>query len=298
MTQVKIFGALAALIILIGGISILPRSQGESAEGSTSKLEARSLTKYGLEVIDPKNPAFGKMRAENKSGSVTVFSVFVANKSDKAIATCSLKWEIVLPAGQTVTHFQTKTGTLETISDDKGVHFTEGIPAKGNLLFSLTDSSNPNSQSGTGVGFRTGGENPDITDQLSRSVKVTVSIDGVLFTDGTYVGPDTNNYFELFKGQIEADRELDSEVDQLVNSGAPPEAITKHLKKIANTQSNDVQIPPGEDPQYSFGKWMKKSSYARLLLLMREKKDDQAFLDRIRADLAKPQINLRKIKES
>jgi hypothetical protein len=43
--------------------------------------------------------------------------------------------------------------------------------------------------------------------------------------------------------------------------------LIKHLEKVAHTQSDDVQIPPGEDSEYSFGKWMDKSSYARLLLL-------------------------------
>jgi hypothetical protein len=298
MTRVKLFGALAALAVILGGVAILPHSQGKNTETFTSKIEAVGLTTYGVKIIDPKHPSFSKLIAEKKSAPVTPFSVFVTNDNDKAIASCSLKWEIVMSDGQTVTHFQTKTGTLETVSDGGVARLTEGIPAKGNLLFSLADASGLENQAGAGRGFRVGGGTASITDQLSRSVKVAVSVDGILFTDGTYVGPDTNNYFELFRGQIEANRDLDGEIDRLVNSGATPEAIATHLKGVSSSQSSDVQILPGEDPQYAFGKWRQKKSRARILLLMREKRGDQAVLDRVHAELADPPISLRKLKEN
>ena len=77
-----------------------------------------------------------------------------------------------------------------------------------------------------------------------------------------------------------------------------PQAITNHLNKVANTQSSEVQIPSGEDPQYSFGKWMQRRGYAMTLLLIREKKGDQAFLDRVRTELSTPQIKMRKLTEN
>lgn len=146
--------------------------------------------------------------------------------------------------------------------------------------------------------FRAGGAGPNIAALLSDCVKVTVSVDGVLFVDGTYSGPDTKNYFERSRGQIDAKRELATEIAQLVKDVAKPEAMMNHLERVAKTRSSDVQIPPGEDPQYSFGKWMQKSSYARLLLLLGKEKGDQAVLDRVQTELSKPQITLRKLKQS
>jgi hypothetical protein len=298
MSRMNLFGVLAVVVIAAGGIAVIPRSQGKNTETSKSKIEAVGLAKYGLEIIDPEHPAFRKLMAEKKPGPEPPFSVFVANNSGQAISSCTLKCEILLRDGQTVTHFKTKTGTLETVSDGNSARLTEGIAAKGTLLFSLTDSASPDNQARTGIAFRSGGGDSNIINQLSNSVKVTVSIDGALFVDGTYVGPDTNNYFELFRGQIEANRDLDGEIDRLANDGAKPEAIINHLERVSHTQSNEVQIPPGEDPQYSFGKWMQKSSYARLLLVMRKKRGDQAVLDHVRTELSKPQITLRKLKES
>jgi hypothetical protein len=297
MTRVKFFGALAVVAVTIGAIAVVPRSQGNTGT-SKSRIEAVGLSKYGLDVIDPKHPAYSKLMAAKNPGPVSAFSVFVVNNGDQAITSCSLKWEIVLPDGQITTHFQTKTDTLETVVDGGIAHLNEGIGAKGNLLFSPTDSPSMDNHVTFGIGSRTGGGSSNIAAQLSNSVKVTVSIDGVLFADGTYVGPDTNNYFERFRGEIDASKELDGEIDRLLNDGATPQAITSHLNKVANTQSSEVQIPPGEDPQYSFGKWMQKRRYAILLLVMREKKGDQAVLDRVRTELSNPQIKLRKLKEN
>jgi len=48
--------------------------------------------------------------------------------------------------------------------------------------------------------------------QLSESVKVIVSIDGVLFADGTFVGPDSQGYFGSLKAEIDARRDLVEEI--------------------------------------------------------------------------------------
>lgn len=297
MTKLLLFGALAMVAITVGVIAVIPQSQGKNTEAS--KVETFGLPQHQLEVVGPKHPTFNKLIAGETSNAdkskAQPFSVFVVNNSNQAIASCTLKYEILLRDGQTVTHFNTKTGTLEPVSDGGTAPLAEGIAAKGNLLVSLTDSSSLNNQH---MNFRTSGGGSNIADQLSNSVEVKVSIDGVLFVDGTYVGPDTNNYFELFRGKVAANRELDSEIAQLINDGANPKAIMNHLEKVAGTKSSEVQIVPGEDSQYVFGKWLQKNSYARLLSLMGKTKGDQAILDRIRAGLSKPEIKLRKLKEN
>lgn len=297
MTKLLLFGALAVAAITVGVIAVIPQSQGKNTEAS--KVETFGLPEHQLEVVGPKHPTFNKLIAGETSNvdksKIEPFSVFVVNNSNQAIASCTLKYEILLRDGQTVTHFNTKTGTLEPVSDGGTAQLAEGIAAKGNLLFSLTDSPGSDNQHRK---VSTSGGVSNIADQLSNSVEVRISIDGVLFVDGTYVGPDANNYFELLRGKIAANRELDTEIAQLINNGATPKAIINHLEKVANTKSSEVQISPGEDPQYSFGKWMQKNSYARLLSLMGKTKGDQAVLDRIQTGLNKPEIKLRKLKEN
>lgn len=295
MTRAKFLGALALIAIAVEVIAFIPGSNGNEFQSAKSKIESVGLAEYGLEIIDSGHPAFKRLLSQKQSGLENSFSLFVVNNGDRAIASCTLKWDILMRDGQTVTHFRTKTGSLDVVSDGTGSHLAEGMPAKGKLFFSLTSDSDSHEKPGVAVRSQAGPRSA-ITDQLSDSTSVKVSIDGVLFVDGTYVGPDVNNYLERFKGQIEAKRELATEIAQLVDNGAKPNALIKHLEKVANTQSDDVRIPPGEDPEYSFGKWVHKSSYARLLLLMQKERGDQAVLERVRAELAKPQIELRRVK--
>jgi hypothetical protein len=296
MTRAKLFGALAVIAVTVGVIAVIPHSQGKNIESSNPKLESAGLAEYGIEIVDPKHPAFRKlMAAERKSGPETPFSVFVVNNNEQAIAACTLKWEILMRDGRTVAHLDTKTGTLEIVSDSGRATLAEGIAAKASLRFSLT---NPDNKATTGAMFTSGGGSSNVANLLSDSVKIAVSIDGVLFVDGTYAGPDTKNYFERTRGQIDANRELATEIAQLMNDESKPEALMNHLEKVAKSRSSEVQVSPDEDPQYSFGKWMQKSTYARLLLALGKAKGDQAVIDRLQDELTKPQIKLRKLKQT
>src|SRR4030095_5940360 len=267
MTRMKLLGALAVLVAAVGVVAFTPYSQGKNNEGSKSIIEAVGLPEYGLEIIDPLQPSFSKyMATEKKSVSQAPFTVFLVNKNDQGLAACTLKWELLMRDGRTVTHLRSKTGRLnETISYNGQTYLAEGVAARGHLLFSLTNSSSTPQ-------FSTGRGGSNIADQLSDSVKVTVSVDGVLFVDGTYAGPDSKNYFDRSQGQIEAGRELATEIEQLISNRSNPEDVMKYLGKVAQTQSDDVQIPPGKTSEYCFGKWMEKTSYARLLLALRKAK--------------------------
>lgn len=297
MTRTKLLGALAVLVITVGVVSFIPHSQGKNNEGSKSIIEAVGLPEYGLEIIGPKQPSFSKyMATEKKSVSETPFSVFLVNENDQALAACTLKWEVLMRDGRTVTHLRSKTGRLnETFSNNGQTYLAVGVAARGHLLFSLTNGSGIDNQAPQ---FNTGGGGSNIAAQLSDSVKVTVSVDGVLFVDGTYAGPDSKNYFDRSQGQIEANRELATEVDQLITTRANPEDVMKYLAKVAQARSDDVQIPPDKTPEYCFGKWMEKTSYARLLLALGKAKGNQAIIDRVQAELSKPQIKLRRLKQS
>ena len=297
MTRVKLFGALGVVAIAIGGIAFLPRGQGNT-QASKSKIEAVGLTRYGLDLIAPNHPAFSKLMSANKPGPVSPYSVFVVNNSEQAVISCSLKWEIVSIDGQISTRFQTKVDAIETVYEGGRAHLIDGIAAKGSLAFSLLDHSNPDNSVGSGFGIRMGGGSPNIAAQLSNSVKVTVSVDGVLFADGLYVGPDANSFFELFRGEVEGNRDLAGEVDRMVGGGATPEAIANHLKKVSHTPLSEVQAPTGEHSYYSFGKWTQRKLYAIHLLVTRDKKGDQALLELVRGELSKPQVELRKLKEN
>jgi hypothetical protein len=295
MTIAKLFGASALVAITAVGMAFLPHGKEKTDQIPYSKIDTVGLTEYGVNIVDPGQPEFNSILRKQRVASAPPFSVFVVNNADQGIASCTLKWVILLSDGQIATHYFTKSGTLELAPDATPARLREGIPARGTLLFSPMTSSDPDDRAGAGTGFRTGGGNPEISVQLFKSTWITVSVDGVLFCDGTYAGPDVNNDFELFRGQIEANRDLASEIDTMIGAGKKIEAVVRRLEKVANIQSNEVQPSAGEAPKYSLGRWMKRASYAHLLLAIREKKGEDAMLERVRAELNKPRIELRKL---
>jgi hypothetical protein len=287
-----IISALVVLAFTAAVIVIIPKTKGISI--NPPPIETVGLPDHGLILIGPKHPTFSKLLAENTSsedkGTAKPFSVFVVNNALQSIAACVVKWEVLLPDGQIATYIRSQRGSLEIVSDGQSSHFTEIIVPNGSLLNSLIEPTNS-----SGRQIKMGGGGPDITRQLSDSVKITAFIDGVLFVDGTFVGPDSKNYFEQLRGEIEATRDLNIEIDRIVDTSTDPEAMKNYLETLAQTQPNDAQQTPGKDPRYSFWNSLRKKEYAKHLLLMRKTKGDKVVSEHVRAELSKPRVNLRKL---
>jgi hypothetical protein len=196
MSIAKVFGASALIAVAAAVTAFLPHSQEKTDRSSNSKIETIGLAEHGIDIVDPSQPEFNSILRKQRVVTAPPISVFVVNNSDQDIAACTRKWETRLLDGQIVTHYFTKTGTLEIAPDATPARLEEGIPAGGSLLFSPMRSSGPDDRAGAAIGFRAGGGSPGVSARLSKGTKITVSIDGVLFCNGTYVGEDVNNYFD------------------------------------------------------------------------------------------------------
>jgi hypothetical protein len=272
-------------------IAIIPKTKGTSID--LPPIEAMGLPDQKVILIGPKQSMFEKLLAENASGernsTANQLSVFVVNNSTQSVAACLVKWDVVLANGQIVTYLRSQNSSLQTVSDGQSSHLTEALIPNGILQISLINS--PNS---SGKQIKIGG-GTDITNQLSGSVKITATIDGVLFVDGTFIGPNTKNYFEQLTGEIEASRDLNAEIAHMTDRNADPEAIKNHLETLTKPQSGTGQQPPDKDSRYSFWYSLRKKNYANLLLMMKKSKGDKSLIEHVRAELNKPRVNLRKL---
>lgn len=77
--------------------------------------------------------------------------------------------------------------------------------------------------------------------------KVTISLDGLFFDDGTFLGADTIGFFNEVKSQMDARYEIISEVENGVKSGANVDGILRKLEQIASQPMPDL----GESPSRS-----------------------------------------------
>ena len=285
-----VLGSLAVGLVMVFLIGGSPRSK--SIPASLLKIQTAGLPEYGIEVIGPAEATFTTLISKGlqKTGGTDVdalkrSSVFVVNNSQQSIAALSVKWELFQADGRSVVHCVRHMAGLKVISDAGPAQFPEEIARNDYRLISLLDVFNDSNEN-----FRINmrGGNVDKARQLAESVKVTVSVDAILFVDGTFVGPDTRNFFGSLKAELETINEVFTEAAQALNGDS--EAM-RHIEVLAGDRKG-VQMPVGEN---SGNNQLAREQYARMILGMRKKLGDKTALERINAELSKPRINSRKL---
>jgi hypothetical protein len=280
-----VLGVGVIVILMIGGV---PRSKG-----GQSNIHTVNFREHGIEIVGPNEPAFATLMSEQLRktnvldvGALRRSSVFVVNRSGQSIAALSVNWELLLPDGRIVSHGTGHKSGLVVVSDGNSPQLMADIAPNGNRLFSLLDSSNdPLGRSGSRTG---GGGGVDKARQLAESVKVTISVDGVLFADGTFSGPDTNNFFGALKAEIDARRDVIEEMAKVLNGDG--EAL-KRVELLASGRLNGIPAPGGNDSYYD----ALKQTQASIMIRTRKKFGDKALSEVIEAEVSNPRINLRKL---
>jgi hypothetical protein len=284
----SVLGVLAVGVMTFLVIGVMPNRNGVT--DNLAGIETRGLPEHGVVIIAPAHPAYEELMSENlkKTPGIDVetfkrHSVFVVNNSGQSVAASIVKWELLQPDGRSVSHNRGHGSALTVVSNGKPAQLMEDIIPNGNQLFSLIELSN-----NSNTRFRMGG-GIDIARQISESVKVSVSVDGVLFVDGTFVGPDTTNYFERLKAEAEARIEVMAQIAQALSGDS--EAM-KRIELLADGKLDGTQSAVGKGPsEYQF----MKQRYAKPILASRKKLGDKAVLEGINAELSKPRVNLRKL---
>jgi hypothetical protein len=285
----RILGFLIVVVIVIFGAVGVPRSQ--DGPGNLSKIQTASLSEYGIEIVEPSKASFAALMSKHLEktsradiGGLKNYSVFVVNDSEKSIAALNVKWELVQRDGRKIAHYRAFGGGLKIVLGTGSAQLSKALGPNDNHLVSLLNTSN--SLDGN---FRFNmGDGIDIARQLSENVEMTISVDGVLFVDGTFVGPDTRGFFERLKAEIEARTEVLEEFARALNGDS--EAM-KRIEMLAESDSENNQTSSGKDySEYQ----LEKERLIRATLAMRKRWGDKIMLDRINAELGKPRINLRK----
>ena len=65
---------------------------------------------------------------------------------------------------------------------------------------------------------------------------MTVTLDGGFFDDGTFIGPDTNDFFAKVKTQIDVRYEILQGVQSDLKSGKDPAAVFKGLEQMRDRE--------------------------------------------------------------
>jgi hypothetical protein len=290
---------IAALTLTSEGFNHLRRVQAVNVQ-----INIKDLPEHNLKLTGPSDPSFnGRVTAMLKGKpnplveALKPFSVFLKNTGNKTVVAYYIKWEKVRADGTVVTSGITginptplmdggKPG-LEYLSNSSGQAIKPNAAKFISTVFAL-DEEETSSESIFGLM----GGSPDqgaidqlqqtgqpdeqamlniLTTELQSYSNITISIDGVFFEDGTFVGPNSTQFFEKVQANVNAKRDLLEEIAFDMQRHRNIEEIFSEVEQLANSP-DDLKNPvvtPTEHYNYY------KKIYAKEILQMRKALTDK-----------------------
>ena len=212
----------------------------ENLESALVKYNLKDLPEHGITLIAPSDPALSR-----NLETIDPYSVFLRSANSKAIVGYSIKWDCFdgknESADRDMSFDYRRTNIL-------GVVFLYGEQAeRRNLLSRLEGVIEPNSTwlisysfparpIGTAVEEASSGFTETALAEIRRVCPVmTVTVDGVFFDDGTFVGPDTTVFFARVETEMAMRHEVLQKVQSELKSGKTPTDVFHGLERIVNS---------------------------------------------------------------
>lgn len=293
--QMRIFQATTVVAVLLTSIMIVTmgfvrhtsRKASKAKVGSTS-VALKDLPDIGIRIIGPNDDSFEgllstKLQGEVRAAAETLspFSFFIKNETDRSIIGYSIKWEMMGPDG--VPHSHVKTYLASDVLIGRPVEGLQGVIQPSSVrLISLAPFEEIN-RARQGGGSRAARANAfplaEQVEQLSartaRFNVITISIDSVLLDDGTFAGPDTCEEFEKINARLNARRDLLHQFENDSRGNSSSRAFDR-LNEIVSGPKLDRHSQPSPTSIFN----TQQQTAAAELLGMRQKLGDAETVQR------------------
>lgn len=276
------------------------------AKAVSVQVNVKDLPEHNLMLIGPSDPSFnGKVSVflKGKSNAIVEatkpFSVFLKNAGNKAVVAYWLKWEKIRADGTIVTSgmggsnptdlmegsapgleqlltssgYRIKPGSMQLVSPIISVD-EEQSGSIGAITVSAADSSELGKLQEAAQNNNIAPMLDLVTAELKSYTKITISIDGVFFEDGTFVGPDSTHFFEKIQATIDAKRDVLQEIDFALKHNRKIEEIFGNIEGLANSQVEITTPSATSTDHYNFYKKL----YAKEILSMRKVMGDNTAI--------------------
>lgn len=257
-------------MILVVGVIMFNRDF--SAQGANPQIHKNELSEHGLFILNSTDDAYESDLRELLKDKNTAFqevartlrasSIFIKNTNSKDVLSYKLNWEIKMSDGRVVNYPRTYfapdylMGVSRSNLYDKAM---QTIKKNGSRFFTMIPTPFE-SDSGSTVGavtqineaevkrFQDAARKGEITpfivqlnEKISQATDITVSIESVLFDDGSFVGPPSDPEFVKLKASITAKYDLLKEINTLINTNKIP--VDKVLVRVSRIADEDIPMP-------------------------------------------------------
>ena len=221
-----IFLVLVLVIVLAAGVEfVINKREPLTHKEESVKFNLKDLPEHGISLIAPSDRAFTKA----KTITIDPYSVLLKNTSSRAVVGYSINWQCfdgkTESANRDMSHDRKFSNSL-------GFAFMYGEESERRAVLKNADEViQPNStwlispnfparkMSGAVEEVSIGLDQAALAEVQAACPTMTVTADGIFFDDGTFIGPDANNFFAKVKTQMDARYELLQGVQSDLKSG-------------------------------------------------------------------------------
>lgn len=244
------------------------------------QFNVRDLPEYGIHIISPLDPSFKGMfsshfqdRSNATIEALAPFSIFIKNTNPQHVVAYTLKWEMMRPDGRVLTHLTSYAEPGVLMGNDlvegsssngryvirpNATQFISWVPNPGNpgedLNQSIKSFGGGSSNAADAGSIQAALQQRDgnrilnkLNSQLSQAVNLTVTIDGLFFEDGSFVGPNGTGYFEQIQSQVKAKMDLYDEIASAKKEHKNLESVFASIESKSGLP--DVQISSESTPE-------------------------------------------------
>lgn len=264
---------LCLTIFIAGGIAVTIVSQSrKNTVRNMKKLTTRNdLQNYGVEIIPSTGENFDSELKQyiGSTGSLISlvdaakpFAFFIKNNSRKEVVGISLRWKFTDSNGRSVEIPQSEAnpgvlmgiklldpqmaGKTSLINSGEMKFFTYFNDLIGHkIAFANMRFKNPSINYRYQIDFEdTTSDISNLTSQkedfLSSYTDFSMSIDGIVFNDGTFIGADENFFFDTLNGDIQARKDILTALTEAKSAGKKDAAILEDI--LAKTSNISVNL--------------------------------------------------------
>lgn len=297
-------------------------SRHVSRQENNVYINTKSDLGHGIAVIGPSDPSFDEKLAAITSGDEDLrqlvevakpFSLFIKNESGRDIVGCSIKWEFMKTDGTVVPlgNSYSTPGVLmgmkpvdpslanktSLVGVNSAVFLSYDPLVKQYVDVALNNPVGTASLNQKSREFMRGyvAQLRQQQEKLTQSVtNITVSIDGAVFDDGLFVGPDSNMLFTHLQALIDAQRDLSQSVDRDLKQKKKSGEILDKVEGMSKKPRAENKPEPLREDYYAQTYDESLHLYADELLRVKNSRGSDAAVQHARGLLSKPWPKLRK----
>lgn len=295
---ILIASALVVLVMMTTGLIPVKKDNKKVM----SNFNIKDISEHGLVIIGPDDKSFSslldaalQLRPEASREDLQSHVIFLKNEGRQVVVAYSLKWEFLRADGTIVTKRKSYLNRSGLMGQEEDRNGGQTINPGDTWFFSLTDvfkvEATDSSKLGAGNKMGIRRKNPNsLAKEMATYTGVTVSLDGVFFDDGTFVGPDTTDFFTETKARRSARLDLMLELEKQVKEGKTDNAF-KQMEGFVKEPVVKRSGRPTSTDYYN----LNKRRYAEELLEVRKALGDEEAAKKILSSLRKTWPELRKL---